>query len=455
MSRMLRFDPSGAFRPGTGLEPAQLAGLEAALKKLREEVCDIDVKMHAGSIATPVSKQPLEAGFYLLPEQQLGEYVADRQGSELARVLAVTKTLMSGVDRIVVLGAGGSSLGARALMDACCQPYFNELSRGQRGSRPRIYFDGDSFDNDASQGLLCLLGAHRGRIAESVDDSWGIVAISKSGQTHETEVAFSKFLSALETSCGGDAQLALSRLIPVTGVVGRLRERFESMGCEQIFLIRDGVASRYSALSTAGLVPAALMGINVMKLLEGAAAMNDHFRTAKVEENMVLQLAATNYLLNKTYSTHLRALCVWSKSLESFAKWYCHLVSESLGMDSRSGTTIEFVCPRDLHCGNSQNGYQSRECVFHNLVVDQFRFDPLFVDSVDSDEHHMADTAQKVEDLVTTELERTNQAYAVNGCPTTNLYMPRVDEHCMGQLMQLMMLATVIEGRLLGINPYQ
>ena len=144
--------------PDTGLDQSQIASLGPKLELLRDEICDLDVKMLDGAIPVPTSKQPLDAGFYLLPEKLLSQYEADRQGSELARILAKTKSLMAELDRVVVLGIGGSYMGAKALMDACCQPYFNELSRGERGSRPRIYFEGNNVDNDASQGLLHLLG---------------------------------------------------------------------------------------------------------------------------------------------------------------------------------------------------------------------------------------------------------------------------------------------------------
>ena len=156
MPPLLRFDPSAAFVPKTGIEQSDVASLGPLLDKLRDEICEIDVRMLAGAIATPSSKQPLHGGFYRLPEQQLAEYEADRSGSELALILAATKRLMSEVDRVVVVGSGGSFLGARAVMDACCQPYFNELSRGERGSRPRICFAGNSIDNDVIARLAAL-----------------------------------------------------------------------------------------------------------------------------------------------------------------------------------------------------------------------------------------------------------------------------------------------------------
>jgi glucose-6-phosphate isomerase len=455
MATLLRFDPSAAFLPETGLELGDVASLSSQLEKLRDEVCDIDVKMLAGEIATPDSKQPLDAGFYLLPERLLSEYEADRQGSELARILAVTKQLMSEVDRVVVLGIGGSYMGARALMDACCQPYFNELSRGERGSRPRIYFEGNNVDNDASQGLLHLLGAHKGQAAEGVDDSWGLVVISKSGGTLETASAFRQYLAALETSCGGDAKKVASRVIPVTGTSGKLHSFATELGCGDIFPVPDGVGGRFSVLSAVGLVPAALMGINVMKLLQGAADMNEHFRTSSAADNIVLQYTAVNHQMELKRGATARLLSVWSKALESAGMWYDQLLAESLGKDLRGAMPLTTVNTRDLHSRHQQHQEGRRDKIVNNVIVEKYRFDPLAIGKRDSDPDQLNDIADKtLPDIMHAAIEGTNQALKEDGRPSTNIYMPQVDEYYLGQYFQMLMLATVIEGRMMGINPY-
>lgn len=455
MATLLRFDPSAAFLSDTGLEPSDVASLSAQLEKLRDEVCDIDVKMLSGEIATPDSKQPLDAGFYLLPERLLSEYEADRQGSELARILAVTKQLMTEVDRVVVLGIGGSYMGARALMDACCQPYFNELSRGERGSRPRIYFEGNNVDNDASQGLLHLLGAQKGQAAEGVEDSWGLVVISKSGGTLETASAFRQYLAALETSCGGDAKKVASRVIPVTGTSGKLHSFASELGCGDIFPVPDGVGGRFSVLSAVGLVPAALMGINVMKLLQGAADMNEHFRTASAADNVVLQYTAVNHQMELKRGATVRLLSVWSKALESAGMWYDQLLAESLGKDLRGAMPLTTVNTRDLHSRHQQHQEGRRDKIVNNVIVEKYRFDPLAIGKRDSDPDQLNDIADKtLPEIMHAAIEGTNQALKEDGRPSTNIYMPQVDEYYLGQYFQMLMLATVIEGRMMGINPY-
>ena len=165
--------------------------------------------------------QPLDAAFFDLPERLLTE-----ERPLLDRITAVGDRLANEVDRVVVLGIGGSYMGARALFEACCHPYHNEISRQRRGGRPRIYFEGNNVDNDAVQGLLDLV--------EGSDD-WGIIVISKSGGTLETAVAFRIFFEALRKSCGGDMEKFRRRVIPITGDSGRLRELATALGCHDVF----------------------------------------------------------------------------------------------------------------------------------------------------------------------------------------------------------------------------
>ena len=110
------------------------------------------------------------------------------------------------------------------MMEACCHPYHNELARSARGERPRMYFEGNNVDNDASQGLLDLLGGHE----SSGDDPWAIIVISKSGGTLETAVAFRQFLRTLGESCG-NARLG-ELIVPVTGRAGKLYELSQAIG---------------------------------------------------------------------------------------------------------------------------------------------------------------------------------------------------------------------------------
>ncbi|MEO8272394.1 MAG: hypothetical protein ABI557_21980, partial [Aureliella sp.] len=366
MTHELRFDPSSALQMGNGLEPSELARLGPVLDRLRDEICDIDEKMLAGEIPIPPSKLPLDAAFVSWPQRQLAEYEADRATSQLGRMLAVTKQLMTEVDRVVVLADKDWLSGPRALMQACCQPYFNELTRGERGSRPRLVFVGDSLDNDAVQGVMHLLGAHRDRAADSLSQRWGLVVMGDSCEPFGASRLCSPFMQALEVNCGDDTRLARSRAIVVASETSPLRQLARELGVAHEFPIPAAMGAPYSVLSLVGLLPAALLGINVMKLLEGGCAVYDHFRTTKAVGNCVLQYAAINHVSEQNRLTPLRCWGLWSERLEAIAAWYQNLISGSLEKTLQVDMLPSFP-----------NSNAARPELLQQIVASQFRFDPL------------------------------------------------------------------------------
>jgi glucose-6-phosphate isomerase len=451
---LLRFDPSGSLDAEFGITQEQLDSLSGTLVELRGEVLQTDqAQYHSGLV--PPAHQPLDARFVWLPEEQLNAYERDRERSELGRIFAVANGMHDEIDAVLVLGIGGSSMGARALMDACCDPYHNELSRAARGSKPRMYFEGDNLDNDASGALLHRLAA--GGYGEGrAERRFALAVISKGGGTLETAVAFRQFLSALECSLGADAGEQLRRLvIPVTGCSGMLRDLARQIGCHEIFSVPEVVGGRFSVLSPVGLLPAAFLGLDCIQLLEGAVAMTEHFAQAAVDENVVLQYVAVNHLLAEHRQKTVRVMSVWSKSLESLGLWYDQLLAESTGKQGRGVTPLTTVNTRDLHSRQQQHQQGRNDKVFNNVLVDTYRHDHLAVGHSNRNADMLNDLADKtLPELMDAAIRGTNEALREAGRPTTDIHLPRIDTHVLGQLFQMLMIATVIESRLLGINPY-
>ena len=449
---LISYDPAGVFLPEHGLAPDALDGIAGNLQAARDEIlADAQIWIDGGDVLP--EKAPLDAGFHQLPERLLTEYRELGDKSELGRIKTTADQLATVVDRVVVLGIGGSYMGARALLEALCHPYYNEVSREIRGGRPRISFEGNNVDNDAMQGLIDLLG--RGQVADSVDDRWAIVVISKSGGTLETAASFRVLLDQLRSSCGEDAAKLAELVVPVTGTSGKLFDLATAIGCQEIFPVPDGVGGRFSVLSAVGLLPAAVLGLDVVKLLEGAAAMNDHFRTAPVGQNVVLDYVGISHLMETERGCDIRLLSTWGKRLEAVGLWYDQLLSESLGKQERGAMPLTVVNTRDLHSRGQQHQEGKRDKVITNVIVDSHQRDALAIGSSELNHDGLNELSHKtLPDVLDAATKGTNQAYRDDHRPTADLHLPKLDEHVLGQVFQMLMLATVVEGRLIGINPY-
>ena len=429
-SKLISFDPRGVFFEPHGIKAQQFDDMATELTNVRAAMLNEDLQQfESGQI--PDERQPLDAGFMELPERMLEAYRTDRQSSELGRILETAQRIQQSVDRVVVLGIGGSYMGARALMESCCQPYYNEYSRAERGGRPKIYYEGNNVDNDWSQGLLNLLRS------QNDDMPWSIVVISKSGGTLETAAAFRQFLHALQSEVGTERLPEL--VVPVTGKAGKLAELSDAIGCQSRFAVPDGVGGRFSVFSPVGLVPAALMGIDIIALLEGAAAMNDHFRQAEFGKNVVLDFVAVNHLLEREQGCHTRILSAWTKSLESLGFWYDQLLAESLGKREQGALPLTTVNTRDLHSRAQQHQEGRRDKVVNNLVLDSWRYDPLPVGHSVWNQDGLNDLSDRtLPEIMDAAFRGTNLAYREDQRPTTTLRLPGCNESSVGQLMQML-----------------
>jgi len=262
-------------------------------------------------------------------------------------------------------------MGARAMLEALCHEYHNEVAALMRRGRPRMYFEGNNVDNDAFLDLVRLL--------ESRGDRWGIVVISKSGGTLETAVAFRVLLRELRGTMGSKGKDIGELGIPVTGTSGKLFDLAKALGCREMFPVPDGVGGRYSVLSAVGLVPAALLGLDIEKLLRGAAVMNEYFRNSQPSENIVLKYVGVCHLLEANCGCNVRVLATWGKHLEAFGLWYDQLLAESLGKQERGALPLTVVNTRDLHSRGQQHQEGARDKLITNLIVEDSRTDAVKV----------------------------------------------------------------------------
>lgn len=404
----------------------------------------------------PPEYLPLEAGFINLPQDLLDNLRRKQDQSEVGRALALATRLREESDRVVFLAAGGSHLGARALFTALRGTYHNELPPETRLGVPCIYFEGHSADNDALQELLELLQVTCVD-PERREERWSVVSISKSGASLEPNVALRAFRREAAEYYGLRSPW-LSRLFAaVTGPSTKLRELSKACGVEEdgLLTIPENVGGRFSVFTPAGLLPAAVMGLDVRALLLGAAAMTRRFLEEPIERNPVLQFAGLNYLLGEELGKPIRVLSVWSRKLEAVGLWYEHLLSEALGKQGRGPTPITTVQTRDLYTRGQHHQDGPRDRVILNLVVKTPHSVPLQIGMADHNEDDLNQYNRKGLPQVTqAALQGTNQAFYDVARPAADLVIPALSEHTMGQLLQMLMLATVVEARLMGVNPY-
>ena len=450
---ILRYDYSGTLLERGGLLSSEIHETAGILAAHRDEIFDVDLPAFAAG-QTPAGKDPLDTAFVDLPHRLLAEYETQRESSELGQILATARRLSDAVDRVAVLGIGGSYMGARALMEACCHPFHNELDRGARGGRPRVYFEGNNVDNDSIQAVLDMLPVPMS--PTDAQGRWAVVVISKSGGTLETAAAFRVFAERLSQAVGGDTHQIAQLIVPVTGESGKLRNLANALQCVDTFRVPDGVGGRFSVLSPVGLLPAAILGLDIVQMLRGAVAMTEHFQRTPYSDNAVLNYTAVSHLMERNHGATMRVLQVWSKTLESLGLWYDQLLAESLGKNEHTGATpLTVVNTRDLHSRAQQHQEGRRDKMYTNLLVNQWRRDPVRIPSSTNDQDNLNQLAgRSFPELMSAAAQGTNQAYNGDGRPTADLIFPAINEHTLGQFLQMMMLATVIECRLLQVNPY-
>jgi glucose-6-phosphate isomerase len=450
MNTQLVYDPTASHML---LKQRHVQKIEPYLLAARDEAFD-DVALWRSGKEIPEAKRPLDSGFVELPAELLADFKQNSKNSLVGRIQSVAEDLRCEIDRFVVLGIGGSYMGARALFEALCHRYHNELSREERKGVPRVYFEGNNIDNDSLRALLDLLRSHC-RDRSTVGERWGISVISKSGGTLETAAAFRLFRRELEEFYGTDSDDSRRHVVPITGEQGKLRDLSNDRKYPHVFPIPDGVGGRFSVLTAVGLFPAAMLGLDIVKLLEGAVDMTERTRTQPFGQNPVLDYTATCHLLEEDHGLNIRVLSTWGSRLEALGFWYDQLLSESLGKQERGATPITVVNSRDLHSRGQQHQEGTLDKIITNVIVESPSTEPLGVPQFEGNQDDLNKLADKTfPDILEAAIAGTNRAYADAGRPTADIRVSQLNEYTLGQLFQMFMLATVVEGRLIGINPY-
>jgi glucose-6-phosphate isomerase len=414
-----------ALGPEIGMSRARLDGLAGLVGSLHEQVRR---ERDSGML-----------GFMKLPGQYLGdaEY-RQRLRSEADRLAGLG-------DAHVVLGIGGSYLGARTLKDALLNPYWNELSSSER-ARPRLYFEGNNLDNDHFTALRERLQA-----AAASGGGFTLNVISKSGGTLETAVAFRLLWGLTRDIYGEDG--ARQRIVATTGN-GTMLHRLATEAGFSIFSIPDNVGGRYSVLTPVGLLPAAVAGMDIDALMQGAANMLAACDSADLSQNPAYLYAALQYLWYLERGRSVSVLSIWSNRLESLGLWYDQLCAESLGKEGLGRTPLTSVNTRDLHSRGQQHQEGAPDKVITHLVVGRPSTQPVTVPEQAGDPDQLNYlTGRALPELLEVAYRATDFAYHEAARPTMTIAIEELTPYTLGQLFMFFEIATVMEGKLLRVNP--
>ena len=359
---------------------------------------------------------------------------------EFQEIKAAAEKIQNDSDVLLVVGIGGSYLGARAAIEFLSHSFYNVLPKGKRKT-PEIYFVGNSISSKYIQDLKDVL--------EGKDFSVNI--ISKSGTTTEPAIAFRVFKDLLIEKYGREE--ANKRIYATTDKAkGALKNLADQEGY-QTFVVPDDVGGRFSVLTAVGLLPIAVSGADIDKLMEGAAAAREEAVNAPYESNGALRYAAVrNILLRKGKSVEIVAN--YEPSLHYVSEWWKQLFGESEGKDQRGIFPAAVDLTTDLHSMGQFIQDGSRIMFETVLNVEQSPAEILLKEEeVDTD--GMNYLAGKSVDFVNkSAMNGTILAHSDGDVPNLMVNIPDQDEFSLGQLFYFFEYACGVSGYILGVNPF-
>jgi glucose-6-phosphate isomerase len=358
---------------------------------------------------------------------------------EFERIQQAALRIQQQSEVLVVIGIGGSYLGARAAIEMLTHSFYNNLPKEQR-KFPQIFFAGTNISPVYLTQLLEVIG----------DRDFSVNVISKSGTTTEPAIAFRIFKQKLEEKYGRDA--AQSRIYATTdasrGALKKLAddEKYES------FVVPDDVGGRFSVLTAVGLLPIAVAGISIDELMQGAADARVDAQ-APFDQNAALQYAALRNILHRKGKA-IELLINYEPRLHYIAEWWKQLFGESEGKDGKGIFPASADFTTDLH-SLGQYIQDGRRHIFETLLnIEQPECD-ITLEATESDLDGLNYLAGKTMDYVNKKAaEGTIEAHTDGQVPNLVIHLPEANAYHLGYLFFFFEKACAVSGYLLGVNPF-
>ena len=364
----------------------------------------------------------------------------DYDKEEFARIKAAAKKIQSDSDVLLVIGIGGSYLGARAAIEFLSHSFYNVLDKSVRKT-PEIYFCGNSISSTYLKHLMDVVG----------DRDFSINMISKSGTTTEPAIAFRVFKEKLEAKYGKKG--AAERIYATTDKAkGSLKHLSDEEGYET-FVVPDDVGGRFSVLTAVGLLPIAVSGADIDKLMEGAASGRKRALENAFEENDALQYAALrNILLRKGKSVEI--LANYEPAVHYVSEWWKQLFGESEGKDNKGLFPASVDLTTELH-SMGQFIQDGSRVMFETVINIDTPREELTIGEEPVDLDGLNYLAGKTVDFVNkSAMNGTILAHTDGQVPNFMVTVPEVNEFYLGELFYFFEFACGVSGYLLGVNPF-
>lgn len=364
----------------------------------------------------------------------------DYDKEEFDRILKAADKIKSDSEVLLVIGIGGSYLGARAAIEFLRHSFYNIIPKEQRKT-PEIYFVGNSISSTYIKHLMDVIG----------DRDFSINMISKSGTTTEPAIAFRVFKEMLEKKYG-KAEAAKRIYATTDKAKGSLKNLATEEGYES-FVVPDDVGGRFSVLTAVGLLPIAVSGADINKLMEGAQSARETALTAPFEENDSLKYAAVrNILLRK--GKVIEIMANYEPSVHFISEWWKQLYGESEGKDQRGIFPASVDLTTDLHSMGQfiQDGSRN---IFETVINIETSREEIRIGEEPVDLDGLNYLAGKTVDFVNkSAMNGTILAHTDGNVPNTVVNVPEVNEFYLGQLFYFFEFACGVSGYTLGVNPF-
>lgn len=354
---------------------------------------------------------------------------------EFSRIVEAAKRIKANSDVLVVIGIGGSYLGARAAIEMLTSSFRNNTEY------PEIVFVGNHLSSTYTQELLDYLA----------DKDFSVNVISKSGTTTEPAVAFRLFKQLVEQRYG--KKEAQTRIFATTDKAkGALKQLADNEGYET-FVVPDDVGGRYSVLTAVGLLPIAAAGINVEAMMIGANKARKELSSDNLDDNIAYQYATIrNVLYNKGYTTEM--LINYEPSMQYFNEWWKQLFGESEGKDFKGIYPSSANYTTDLH-SLGQYVQEGRRFLFETVVkVEEPKYDITIEKDADDLDGLNYLAGKTIDEVNTKAFQGTLLAHTDGEVPNLVVKIPRIDPETFGYLVYFFELACAMSGYQLGVNPF-